>query len=225
MCALIKNLFVGFILLVPVAVFADDVCPYFQYDVDINVRNSTKDKVNIVSSSENLVGKLGYTESRVAFEYKFLMIPVRISDGYCISLRGVDIDVFFPEFNIIIDKRLKPDSCAYNVVLNHEQDHVNAHKNVLNDNMRDIRRALVEAVNNIKPVFVQTLDQQEDVQMDILKRLENYKSVLRVQEQVSKSLDEENKKIDTRGDDYQVWKCQDFYEEMMKSGENKIRID
>ena len=61
MCALIKNLFVGFILFCPISVFADDVCPRFQYDVDINVRNSTKDKVNIVSSSENLIGKLGYT--------------------------------------------------------------------------------------------------------------------------------------------------------------------
>lgn len=225
MCALFKNLFVGFILIFPGFCFAyDDVCPNFGYDVDISIKNSTKDNVKITSSSENLSGKLGYTLSKMGFDYRFFMVPVRISDGYCISLRGVDIDVFFPEFDVTIDKRLKPDTCAYNVVLNHEMDHVNVYKSVLNDNMKDIRRALTEAIRTVKPVFVETLDQQDIVQEDIIKKIEKYKSVAAIQEKIQNSLDEENKKIDTRGDDYQVWKCEDFYQEMMKSGE-RVRID
>ena len=219
-----KILYICFFIFVPVCLFGYQDCSRFQYDVDVNVNNITKDTVKISSSKEKLLGKLGYTESKISYEYKLFLIPVRVFGGYCISLRGLDVDVFFPEFNIVIDKRLKPNTCAYNVVLNHEQDHVNAHKKVLNENINDVKSALVDAVKSIKPVFIKKHDNQDNIQEEIIKKIENYKSVVKIQEEVSKSLEEENEKIDTRGDDYQVWKCKDFYEEMVKSGEN-IRID
>jgi len=225
MYSFVKKFFICFSLCIPFNVFGYDNCLRFKYDVDIDINNPTKDIVNIAGSDEVLSGKLGYTISKIAYEYRLILVPVRVDNGYCVSLRGIDIDVFFPEFNIVIDKRLKPDTCSYNIVLNHEQDHVKVHKKVLNDNIDGIRRALIDAVkNSVKPVFVETLDNQEDIQQNMIKSIEKYKSVVQVQDKISKLLEEENKKIDTRGDDYQVWKCKEFYEEMVKYGEN-IRID
>lgn len=221
----VKNFFVYFMFFVPFASFGYDNCLRFKYDVDVDINNPEKEVVNISSSDEVLVGKLGYTISKIAYEYRLILVPIRVDDGYCVSLRGIDIDVFFPEFKIVIDKRLKPKTCSYDVVLKHEKDHMNVHKKVLNDNIADVKRALVSAVKNaIKPVFVETLDKQDDIQQDMIKKIENYKSVAQIQEKISKVLEEENKKIDTRGDEYEVWKCKEFYEEMLKSGEN-IRID
>lgn len=221
---LFKILYVCFIIFIPFYTFGYEDCSRFQYDVDVNVNNITKDGVNITSSKEFLSGKLGYTESKIAYEYKLFLIPVRVRHGYCVSLRGLEVDVFFPEFNIIIDKKLKPNTCAYNIVLNHEQDHVNVHKKVLKENISNLKNALVDAVKTIKPVFVNKDDDKDVVQEEIIKILEKNESVVKIQEKVSKSLEEENEIIDTRGDEYQVWKCKDFYEEMVKSGEN-IRID
>ena len=98
-------------------------------------------KVNDVKtqkSDENLVGKLGYMEPKISYSAMSHNVMIPVHGGFCVSLRGLDIEIN-EDFNIIIDKRLKEKSCAYDIVYKHEQDHVKAYKNIINDNdIKDI---------------------------------------------------------------------------------------
>lgn len=202
---------------------ADDNCLRFQYDVDVNVKNNTENNVSVEKSAENLVGKLGYTLSSIAYSYQMLIIPVQVSGGYCLSLRGIDIDVS-PKFNIVIDKRLKENSCAYKIVYQHEHDHKDVYEKNLKDNIDNIKNAVVSATKTVKPVFVRDLSAVNDIEMEMSKKIENFADVEKIKEKIKNKTDTENKQIDTRGDDYKIWKCKDFFDEM-KDFYNTITID
>lgn len=202
---------------------AVDNCLRFKYDTDVNIINDIENNTKFEKSSENLVGKLGYTQSSIEYGYQVLMIPVRVSDGYCLSLRSIDIKIK-PKFNIVLDKRLKEDSCAYKIVYQHEQDHKNVYEKTIKDNIDDVKKAVIEATKSVKPVFIKTLDEANKIEQESVISIEKHKSVEKIKEKIQNIINQENEKIDTRGDDYSIWKCRDFYNEM-KDFYETITID
>ncbi len=208
---------------IPVYAFATD-CSKYKYDVDINVNNITKYEPVIQSSKENMIGKMGEILYQLSYSLKIFMIQIPVKDGYCVSLRSVDIDINVPEFLINIDKRLKPDTCAYNIVLKHEQDHMNVNKTVINSNIDRIKQAVINAVDSIKPVFISKIEDSGDIQINIQNEIENYKDVKDIKKKIKSEMNNANEEIDTRGDSFEMWKCEDFYNEMKKYSD-KIRID
>ncbi len=208
-----NKIFIIIVCLFSFSVMADDNCLRFRYDVDINIKNNTDNNVVVEKSAENLVGRLGYTVSNITYSYQLLMVPVRVENGYCLSLRSIDIDVS-PKFNIVLDKRLKENSCAYKIVYQHEQDHKDVYEKILKDNIDNIKSAVIEATKSVKPVFLKNIDKANDVEIEISNKLEKYSEVEKIKEKIKNLTDEENKKIDTRGDDYKIWKCKDFFDEM-----------
>ena len=208
-----NKIFIIICCLISFSVMADDNCLRFKYDVDINIKNNIDNNVSIEKSAENLVGRLGYTVSNITYSYQLLMVPVRVADGYCLSLRSIDIDIS-PKFNIVLDKRLKEKSCAYNIVYQHEQDHKDVYEKVLKDNINNVKSAVIEAIKSVKPVFLKNLDKVNDIEIQVSNNIEKYSSVEKIKEKIKNLIDEENKIIDTRGDDYKIWKCKDFFDEM-----------
>jgi hypothetical protein len=213
-----------FYVFIPVYTFADDVCSKYKFNVDVNVKNKTEYNPIIKSSAENMVGKLGETLYQTAYESKILLINIPVKNGYCVSLRSVDININVPEFVINIDKRLKPNTCAYKIVLAHEKDHVNVNKNVMNKNIDNLKKAVSNAANSIKPVFVSDINNNDSVQQDIQQQIESYTEVKNMKEKIQQEMEKNNEDIDTRGDSFEIWKCDDFYKEMKKFGD-KISID
>ena len=209
---------------IPAYVFADDVCSKYKFDVDVNVKNTTEYNPTVKKSVENMVGRLGETIYQTSYESKILLINIPVKNGYCVSLRSVDININVPEFIINIDKRLKPDTCAYKIVLSHEKDHMNVNKNVLNENMENIKKAISKAANSINPIFVSDIKNSNNIQSEIQKNIESFKDVKDIKEKIQSEMDKNNEDIDTRGDSFEIWKCEDFYKEM-KNNRDTITID
>lgn len=209
---------------IPWCVQADDICSKYKYDTDVNVVNSTEYNPIIKFSDENMVGRMGETAYNTTYAAKILSITIPVKNGYCISLRSVDVDINVPKFTITVDKRLKSSKCAYDIVLSHEQDHVNVNKNVINDNLDNIKKAVKKAADTIKPVFVSKQDEKTDIQLQIQKQIESSEYVKYVKQKIEKEMNEKNDDIDTRGDSFDIWNCKDFYEEMKKFSD-KITID
>ena len=206
-----KNLVLFFIFM-PFSGYCVDNCLRFQYDVDVNVEQA-EDVVEIEKSSENLSGELGHTLSNRSCNYNMLFINVRVPDGYCVSLRSINMKIN-QNFNIVLDKRLKEGSCAYNLVMKHEKDHMNVTKKVLDDNMDNIKNALKKSMKNLYPVFVENTEKNNDIESVIVEKIENSKFMKKIKEQVENETQKESNNIDTRGDDYELWRCKDYMKEM-----------
>lgn len=209
---------------IPWYTFADDICSKYKYDVDVNVINTTEYKPVIKPSVENMVSKMGEIKYQTSYSSKILSIDIPVKNGYCVSLRSVDIEIKVPEFIINIDKRLKKDSCAYDIILKHEQDHMNVNKNVINSNLDNIKQAVINAANSVKPVFISDIKDSKKIQSDIQKQIESFTDVKEIEQKIKKEMDEKNDNIDNRGDSFNVWKCEDFYKEMKKFSDS-ITID
>ena len=130
-----KYIFLSFLLL-PNTLFAFD-CSQYKYDPDIDIKITVND-ANIQKSAENLSEKLGYCAPVISYGWAARTVLIPVHGGYCVSLRGLDIEIS-ENFDIVIDKRLKENSCAYDLVLKHEQDHMNVYKNTIQDNVDFIK--------------------------------------------------------------------------------------
>lgn len=209
---------------IPFYTFADDVCSKYKFDVDVNVKNTTEYKAVIKQSSENMVGRMGETVYQTTYSSKLLLINIPVKNGFCASLRSVDIDINVPEFIININKRLKPNTCAYDIVLSHEQDHINVNKDIINNNLDNIKKSIISAVNTINPVFITDVKDAEKIQKEIQEKIESFNDVKNIQQKIKNEIYKNNEDIDTRGDSFKVWKCEDFYKEM-KNFSDIITID
>lgn len=197
-------------LILPNVLFAYD-CSRFKFDVDVNVNLENKKDIPVKSSDEDMVGMLGYTSPQTSYSTPFSSVPIQVPGGYCVSLRSFDVNIT-QTFDITIDRNLKKDSCAYNLVLKHEQDHVNVHKDVFKSYIDNIKKTVYDAVNKVEPVFVKDLSDIDNI--DFYNKIQNMDSIKKLKEDIKNKLEQENKNIDERGDTFYIWQCEDFYKEM-----------
>ena len=214
-----KFLFLLFIF-ISVNVFASTDCSKFKFNPDININNVDNDNIVIEESKENLADKFGYVKSSITYNTKYMIIPVLVKDGYCLSLRSLDVNINFPEFNIVIDKRLKKDSCAYNVVLKHEKDHIQSEKDILSSNIEDIKKSVYNAALSIEPVFVKHGENIEETKEKMFNKIKEHKDIIDIKNKIEKELKDSNEQIDYRGDSWEIWQCEDFFEEIKNSYDN-----
>lgn len=204
---MLNKLFSLLFLLSPNVLFAYD-CSKYKYDIDIDIKLNVGD-VKIQKSDQELVGKLGYTEPKISYSAMAQTVIIPVHGGYCVSLRGIDIEIN-EDFNVVIDKRLKEKSCAYDIVYKHEQDHVNAYKDVIKNKISDIKQSVINGLKDLNPVFTE----QESNAPDFIKQINEKDFVKKMKSDIMKKITDENEKIDERGDSYYIWKCDDFYKEM-----------
>ena len=208
-----KKIF-AFVLLFPCVAFADDLCSRFQYDPDIKINKTINDDINITKSDRPLNYELGHAIMQPGYESRFYIVGIPVDGGYCMSLRGVDINFLYPDFNIVVDKNLKDGSCAYNHVLKHEKDHVINTRKVLDDNLKNAEEnVLAKIARSIKPVFVAGIQGMDAVRSSMGQQFQNHPDMVAFIQKIQNEIEQENQKIDTRGDQYEIYKCQDFFEE------------
>ena len=203
--------------------FASEDCSRFKFNPDVNVNYINDNNISIKKSDENLIGKLGYVESGIKYGVKYMIVPIMVKGGFCISLRSVDVDIKIPENNIVIDKRLKDNTCAYNIVLQHEKDHIKNKHDIIQSNLENIKTSVLNASSSINPIFIEKESDIEENKEKIYNQLKNHKDVINIIDKIKQELQNGDENIDFRGDIYNVWQCKDFLEEMKNS--DNITID
>ena len=54
-----------------------------------------------------------------------------IEDGFCVALKNVDATIGYSDFLVQIDISHKPNTCSYNAILQHEDEHIRAYLSVI----------------------------------------------------------------------------------------------
>jgi len=195
------------VLFFPSMLFAYD-CSQYKYDPDVDIKLNIKD-VKIQKSDKDMVGKLGYTKPEISYSAMAQTVIIPVHGGYCASLRGIDVEIN-EDFYVVIDKRLKEKSCAYEIVYKHEQDHVDVYKSVIKNNMDKIKKSVIAGAKEFKPVFIKS----EKEVPDFSEKMNKSDFVEKIKAEIVKEITDKNEKIDERGDSFYIWKCDDFYKEM-----------
>jgi hypothetical protein len=187
--------------------FADDCLAYkLKPTVDISVPEWQK---NVVQPLKPMDLWHGNVVATMLQNYEIVGDTTSIEDGFCVALKSVHATVGYSEFQVQIDSRHARNSCAYNAILGHEDEHIRAYMSVIDDNKSNIEKSVYAAANAVLPVFVKN-ESEIDGALDILNaELQKNPDLILMNQKIDAEQEIRNKKVDQNESGEHLRKCLD----------------
>ena len=135
--------------------------------------------------------------------------PEAKGEGWCIFIENITAIIGYTDFVVQIDKRHSFDSCEFKGILEHEEEHIRAHLSVVEDEQKDILRAIQDAANNVLPVFVKDESGFDSAMNDIEDMLQKRPEIRLLRQKLAAEQEIRNKKIDLIDKGHRVKACGD----------------
>ncbi len=142
--------------------------------------------------------------------YEFSADIASADNGWCVWLRRVDAVVGYSEFLVSIDKRHAADSCTYNAVLSHEDEHINAYLSLMDDMRAELKDTIYKVADSVMPVFIKDKSDIDSVIEDFNYELQSHPDMILVKQKIKATEEIRNKKIDARERGEKLKQCPDY---------------
>ena len=188
--------------------FAADDCLAYKMTprIDITTPQWTKTVVQPLAPMDLLHGNVIAT---LVDNYDITADITSIEDGFCVALKHVGATIGYSEFDVHIDVRHTPNSCAYDAILSHEDEHIRAYLSVIDDLSTDMHTAVYSAADSVMPVFVAT-EYDIDAAIDELNaRMQSHPDVVLMRQKIRAAEEIRNKHVDTADRGAALKKCFD----------------
>ena len=129
-------------------------------------------------------------------EFEITADITSIEDGFCVALKNIDATMGYSDFLVQIDISHKPNTCSYNAILQHEDEHIRAYLSVIDDNKDVFIKSIENAANSITPVFIRN---EKDIESAIDKlnaELQNHPDIILLKQQIRANEEIRNKHVD-----------------------------
>ena len=191
--------------IVPNMVFADD-CLDYKLNPNINIKTPiwTKSVVQPLKSMDILHGEVIAT---LVDEFEITADITSIEDGFCVALKDINVTIGYSDFLVQIDKSHRPNSCSYNAILQHEDEHIRAYLSVIDDNENMFKKSVKIAADSIVPVFVKN---EKDIEFAIDKlnnELQNHPNIILLKKQIQADEEIRNKHVDINDNGESLKRC------------------
>lgn len=130
-----------------------------------------------------------------------------IEDGFCVGLKVVDAVIGYSDFLVQIDIRHNIDSCEYNAILSHEDEHIRAYLSVIDDNNKLLKDAVYSAANSITPIFVKKSEDIEDALDKLNNKLQSHPDLILAKQKIKADEEIRNKRVDQNENNSELLKC------------------
>lgn len=128
--------------------------PQYVYDLDTaGIRNVVSDIRGYVAGPWHLPLGLTMTELGVRFETRFFVHKPQ-GGGYCVALAEAEVTVGFSALRVYISSNYAEGSCEFDAIMAHEQEHVQANREVIEDYKARFRALLRLMRRGKKVIFV-----------------------------------------------------------------------
>ena len=175
--------------------FAGDDCLDYKLNPDITIKAPvwTKSVVQPLQKMDVLHGNVVAT---LVDEFEITADITSIEDGFCVALKNIDTTIGYSDFLVQIDISHRPNTCSYNAILQHEDEHIRAYLSVIEDNQDLFKKSIKNAANSINPIFVKN---EQDVELAIDKlnsELQNHPDIVLLKQQIRADEEIRNKHVD-----------------------------
>lgn len=192
--------------IVPTIAHADDDCLAYKIRprITVSAPEWTKQVVQPLREMDLLHGDVIAT---LVDNYDITGDVTPIEDGFCVSLKSVAATVGYSDFLVQIDMRHGPDTCAYNAVLSHEDEHIRAYLSIINDFQTDLHNSIYAAADSVMPVFVKN-EEDIDGALDTLNQnLQSHPDVILIKQKIRAAEEIRNKRVDENDDGTRLKQC------------------
>lgn len=174
---------------------AEDDCLAYKLKPSVYLETPSWSK-EVVQPLEEMDFYHGNVVATMVDNYDITADITSIEDGFCVSLKSVDALVGYTDFLVNIDIRHVPNSCSYNAVLGHEDEHIRAYLSVIDDNKKELKDAIYKAADSIMPIFVREQSSIESAIDTLNYELQSHPDLILIKQKLKASEEINNKKID-----------------------------
>jgi len=189
------------------AVAGDDCLGYkLNPSITLNTPIWSKSVVQPLQKMDVLHGNVVAT---LVDEFEITADITSIEDGFCVTLKNVDATIGYSDFLVQIDISHRPNTCSYNAILQHEDEHIRAYLSVIEDNQYLFAKSIKNASDSIVPIFVKN---EKDVELAIDKlnaELQNHPDIILLKQQIRADEEIRNKHVDINDTGETLKKCFD----------------
>lgn len=174
--------------------WADDCLPYkLNPAVYIDSLSWSKEVVQPLDPMDLLHGNVIATLSD---NYDIVADITSIEDGFCVAIKSVTASVGYINFLVQIDMRHVPESCSYNAILSHEDDHIRAYLSVIDDFKPELQKSIYSAADSITPIFVRNQSDISAAVDELNAELQAHPDLILVKQKMKAAEEIRNKRVD-----------------------------
>ncbi len=162
---------------------------------------------NVVQPLQPMDYLHGNVVATMVDNYDIVVDTTSIEDGWCVTLKRVDAVVGYENFTVQIDIRHAPNSCTYNAVMEHEDEHIRTYLSVIDDMQGDLKNAIYAAADAVMPVFVREKSEIDAAIEQLNNQLQSHPDVVLIKQKINAAQEIRNKKIDMRERGENLKKC------------------
>lgn len=202
----VKHLVCLFLMLLSGPVWAGDDCLPYKLTPRIDLKNPTWSK-EVVQPLRHMDLLHGNVVATMVDNYDIVADITNIEDGYCVALKSVNAMVGYSDFLVQIDIRHAPDTCSYNAILAHEDEHIRAYLSVMDDNRKNLQSAIYNAANSIIPIFVYNQSDIDAAINELNAELQAHPDLILAKQKIKAAEEIRNKRVDQHDTGESLRKC------------------
>lgn len=130
-----------------------------------------------------------------------------IEDGFCVSLKRIDATIGYSDFLVKIDISHRPNTCSYNAILSHEDEHIRAYLSVIEDNENLLKQSISLAANSITPIFVRNQNEIESAIDKLNEEIQTHPEIILLKQHLKADEEIRNKHVDLNDSGETLKKC------------------
>ena len=194
------------ILFFPFAARADDDCLSYKLTpkITLDVPQWSKEVVQPLRHMDLLHGNVVAT---MVDNYDIVADITNIEDGYCVALKSVFATVGYSDFLVQIDIRNAPESCTYNAILSHEDEHIRAYLSVIDDHKKELMDSIYTAADSITPIFVRNANDIDAAINELNAELQAHPDLILIKQKIKAAEEIRNKRVDQHDTGQSLQKC------------------
>lgn len=190
------------------------VRPVFAYDDCLAYKLSPKITLDTPVWSKEVVQPLRHMDllhgnviATLVDNYDIVADITNIEDGYCVTLKSVFATVGYSDFLVQIDIRHQPDTCSYNAILSHEDEHIRAYLSVIDDYKKELKDSIYTAADSITPIFVRNASDIDAAITELNAELQAHPDLILIKQKIKAAEEIRNKRVDQHDTGETLRKC------------------
>ena len=200
-----KRFYLFLLFFIPMMSFGDD-CLDYKLKPKITINNPSWEK-RVVQPLQQMDILHGDVVATMVDNYEITTDITSIEDGFCVALKNLDATFGYSDFLVQIDISHKPDSCSYNAILQHEDEHIRAYLSIIDDNQDLLKQSIESAADSIIPIFVKN---QQDIEFAIDKineQIQTHPDIILLKQQLKAEEEIRNKRVDQNDNNNYLKSC------------------
>ena len=201
-----KKIFIVFLSFFVSNAFATDDCLDYKLNPTINIKSPVWQK-SVVQPLKKMDVLHGNVVATLVDEFEITGDITSIEDGFCVALKDIDVTIGYSDFLVQIDISHKPNTCSYNTILQHEDEHIRAYLSVIDDNADLIKQSVKSAAESIVPIFIKNEKDKEGALDKLNSELQNHPDIILLKQQIMADEEIRNKHVDLNDNGETLKKC------------------